>query len=433
MPHGDRVARGGRSHWRALVSAVVLLRIWHVAQSRVSAWPARRQWVVYLAFACVSVAARLWAQTNARNYDFDSYRIVSETVLNHGNPYETGRYNYGPVWFLIISGIRFVAENPDRFRLMIAIFLAAVDLGIGYVLMRRGYLLAGCLVLVAPVAVAISGQHQQFDNVAVLSALVGVGFVPTNSSSRLSRADAAVVLLLGFSLMSKHLFIIFPYWLAIQQRSVARALVYLTVPPAIFVASLAPFWIVNSQAVTDHVLKYQSFNNAPLLTAVLPDGLAHALADTRLATLLFLVAMCVLGMVFRRVPPFENALVYTISLVVFSSAMTDQYLAIPVAGVAVFLNIGFLLWIVLASAYLLGNPETFDWAPLVQFHSFLSGEGIHDYQRLVVPLFAGWVIMTAWLRGLGKSVELPFAPLADARSAELSTKRASHDGGRGAA
>lgn len=377
-----------------VLTEAVFFAFWQRAQSRMSRWSVRRQWFLLILFIALGIVGRLWAQTGARNFDFDSWVVVSSHLLDRGIPHDTGRYNYGPIWASVLVPLRLIAEDPDSFRIAIAVFLTLVDIAIAIVLMRRGYLLAACVLLIAPVSIAISGQHQQFDNLAVLFALVAVLFVPRDKFAQIGRSDFMVVALLALSLMTKHLFILFPLWLALQQRSLRRALLYLIVPPVIFLLSFVPLLMLNHQPVIDYVFKYRSSHNTPMLNAFLPDSVATFMGGGAGAVGVFLAILALLGFMFRRLTPFESALVYTISLVVFTSAVTDQYLAIAVAGAAVFMNLGFLYWFVLASAFLVGREETLNWPVFNVIRRSLEEGG---YQELFAPIFMGWVIMSIWL------------------------------------
>jgi len=399
MTNTSSQAHGTPSRASQFVDWCVYFSFWSTAQSRVAQWSRSRQLVLFSIFASIGIAARMWAELQYRNYDFDSYVIVSDAVLAHSNPYESGRYNYGPVWFLVLAGLRSLAENPDRFRLAIAMVLMVADVGIAFVLMHRRYLPAGCLLLVSPVSIAISGQHQQFDNVAILLALLAVLFIPKDPLSRLNRSDVAVVALLALSLATKHVFIVLPVWLAIQQRSRPRALTYLVAPALAFGLSFVPFLVMNAESVKVNVLGYRSSDNAPFLTMLLPDSVAKALALHGLAVPIFLLLLATAGLLYRRQPAFETTLIYTVSVVVFSSAMADQYLAIAMVGAAVFMNVGFLAWLLLASTYLAGRESSMGVWGFTQLRPYLTPMDFAagTYVDLLVPLFVGWLLMTAWL------------------------------------
>ncbi|CAM8376021.1 hypothetical protein MCEMHM7_00896 [Candidatus Methylopumilus planktonicus] len=56
-----------------------------------------------LLFAAFGLGIRLFCASRGYNWDVDSYRVVADIVARGGNVYqETGRYNYGPIWFYIL-------------------------------------------------------------------------------------------------------------------------------------------------------------------------------------------------------------------------------------------------------------------------------------------------------------------------------------------
>ncbi len=50
------------------------------------------------------ITLRFVIMTLGHNFDFDSYCIVGELAASGKNIYaNTGRYNYGPVWFTLLG------------------------------------------------------------------------------------------------------------------------------------------------------------------------------------------------------------------------------------------------------------------------------------------------------------------------------------------
>jgi len=369
---------------------------------RLALWPRSRQWALFVVFGMGGVVARLWAAAHVSSYDFESYVVVSDVVITGGNPYETGRYKYGPVWFLLLAVVRLIAEEPEAFRLALVVLLTSADLLIAYLLMRKGYLAAAGLFLLSPITIAISGQHVQFDNVAVLFALLATLAVAKSSRGPLTRYDVLAVLLLGMSLSTKHIFIVFPLWLAMRQCSIRRAAFYGLGPLLFFLVTLLPSWLANGEALVESVFRYRSADNAPFLRAVLPDEVVWGLTNRGTAVFVFLGLLAIVGFAYRRLPAFESGLVYAITLVVLSTAVVDQYLPIPMSGVAVFLNLGFLYWLMLCSAHLLGNPETLNVPFFTELRTHVAPYSGTVFQDMLFPLLTGWILMNFALyrRGL---------------------------------
>ena len=83
----------------------------------------------------------------------------------------------------------------------------------------------------------------------------------------------------------------------------------------------------------DEVLLHGSGANSPLVLTLVPHQLAPWVLENRLALLLSLVFLIPVGLLFRRLPPFEMALVYTVAALLFAWGVANQYLLIPVAAV----------------------------------------------------------------------------------------------------
>ena len=394
---GVKPTRSGVINWACILEQLVFFRFWVNLQTRIAGWSPSRQWWVFLGFGASGLASRLWAQSHDPSYDFDSYVVVSDVILEGGNPYETGRYKYGPVWFILLTLMRQIAEDPEAFRFTIVILLTVTDLLIAYLLMRKGYLPAACLFLLSPITIAITGQHVQFDNLAVLLALLATLASSRSLLGPLTRFDFLSVFLLGMSLSTKHIFIVFPIWLAMRQASLRRAVFYAMGPLVFFLLTLAPSWMLNGEAVIENVFRYRSAENAPFLKAVLPDEVVWGLTNRGTAVFLFLGLLALVGFAYRRQRAFESGLIYSITLVLFSTAVVDQYLPIPMAGVAVFFNIGFFYWLFLCSAHLFGNPDTLNVPIFTDLRTHVAPYPDTVFQDMFVPLLVGWILMNFYL------------------------------------
>lgn len=369
---------------------------WKRINGQLTGLSPRLQWTILAVVSLCALLARLWAQTLPYNYDFNSYLEVSNQVLAGENPYETGKHNYGPIWFLVHSSVRFVAEDPEHFRAALALILSLIDIVIAVLLMKRGYLVAAVLFLLAPVGIAISGQHAQFDNFSMMFAL-GAALLFRRGSANIRSRDVTSVVLMGLSLSTKHGFLLLPFWFALMQGSWVRRILYAVTPYVIFGLTLLPFWVVNAAPIREYVLSYRSNTNAPAYYTLLPDELVWGSVNRGYVVLIFLAILLALGWWYRKLPAFEATLIYGISLVVFSTAVVDQYFAIPMAGISVFLNIGFLAWLVYVSIYLLGEPEDFN-LPIfdtLKLHVAPYQEG--TYRDQFIFIFVGWIIMNVWL------------------------------------
>ena len=317
-------------------------------------------WVA--AAAVIGIAARLLAAAQGHNYDVESYWIVSGIVDSGGNVYaETHRYNYGPAWFVILGALRQIAELFDdpfvALRYLVAALLTIADLAIAWMLATRFGRLTAVLVLLHPLAILITGYHSQFDNVAIAVGLAGVLLLERADRAETStpgdhRAWLSGVVVVGLSLVFKHLLVVLPLWLALRQRSLVRAGIVLVLPLAMLLGSFLPFVAEGWEGISANVIGYRSAANEPFHAYLLP----HLVGRHVSPTMLFGGVLLILGWWWRRRPPVEQLLLYTVVVTIFTPGMYTQYLAIPVAATVAFMNAGYLVYVVIGTLFLLASP-----------------------------------------------------------------------------
>jgi hypothetical protein len=207
-------------------------------------WETARRWGWLPVVLAVGLTARFWAGTCGHNYDLGSYWVVVDLVEHGQNVYAgTNRYNYGPVWFHLLHLFDWLAGgNSAGFRFLIIGFLSAADALIAWILWRKFGRLVAAWFFLNPVSIMITGYGNQFDNVAILLGLWAVLLLGDDFEGPIDRRKFAGLVVLGLSLMTKHVFFAFPFWLAVRQRGLWQKGVVLLVPVAVFLAGFAPYW-----------------------------------------------------------------------------------------------------------------------------------------------------------------------------------------------
>ena len=319
---------------------------------------------------------------------------VSAAVLDGQDPYDTYGYNYPPPWLLTLTAFRALSGSEQSFRLLISILLLAADIAIVFLLTKRGYLLAACLFFLSPITVAISGQHQQVEGIAVALALAGALVLTDSSGERITKREWLGASLLGLSLAFKPVFLLLPLWFALQKAPLTVRLFRLLVPGLVFAAALATAFIAYpASTVVSKVLGHGGANNSPFVNAFVPQQIAPWFLENQGGKIVFLVLLVAAGVLFRRLPPFELALFYSITALVFSWAVANQYLATPMAAVAIYLNVGFLVWLLMSSLYLGGDPATLNIPGLNQIQPHVLLEWNQVMQDLFPWLLLGWILL----------------------------------------
>lgn len=385
--------------WTRFLDSFVFFTWWVRLSAKVQSMSTGSRWLllaIAMAFGC---AARLWAQTKPGNYDFHLWWLIGEAALNGQDPYALHRYNYPPLWLGIVTAFHWLTSDVITFRLLLSLLLCAVDIGIALILARKGYLLAAIVFLLSPITIAISGQHQQVDGVATLAAFLAMALAGKSARGRLSGLDWGAAVLLGISLGFKPVYLILPIWFLFRPGPWSRRLVYALVPYAIFGAALVVAFQLSSPSVVLHyVLGHGGANNSPMLWNLLPDQVVPGLLAHGFGKIAFIIPLIAVGWLFRKLPPLEMALAYSVSALLFSWAVANQYLAIPMAAVAVFLNIGFLAWLGLGSIYLGGATDVLNLPILRVIQPNLLLEYDIVFRDMWPWLLIGWVLMIVGLR-----------------------------------
>lgn len=321
---------------------------------------------VIIGLLLLGITARFSLVWRGYNFDFESWLIIGDIVKNGQNVYaETWRYPYGPVWATMLGGLRhlsFMFEQPDlAFRYLIIAVLTVADIGIWALLKKYfGYIVAFAFFL-CPASIIITGFHNQIDAMAVLFALTGTA-IYGKQTRKITRRNVIGLLMIGVSLATKHLFFMFPLWLAIRQKGWKQKITIVVIPVLFFLLSFAPFWGGAAENITNNVFLYKSFNNAPFWYMLVPRFLQNILSPA----ILFIGALLVFGFTTRKRPIIETTLVYTLVLVVFSSAIANQYLITVLPAIIVFYNHIFGVYIAYSTLLLAISPVGLHSAKLAQ-------------------------------------------------------------------
>ena len=322
----------------------------------------RRENICILGIVFLGIFLRFLMISYGHNYDFESYQAVGEIAGKLHNVYaNTSRYNYAPLFF-IIQGICFrlsryiTVDQALTYRFMLVGILVLTDLLIALFLYTEYSVKAALLFLFNPISIFITGFHNQFDNMALLSILLSSLFY--NTDEKINKKDFGFVALFSISLCLKHIMFIFPIWILLRKELPFRKkIMYAVVPPAIFLMSFVPFVIGNKvafQGMLNNVFLYRSANNAPLLGEIY-----HILnLDPSYWFIVFAAIMILMGIGARRMRFSNSCLFYLLCLVCFSSAIANQYLAIPIAALCVMSSgVGLISYSIIGIFYLAASKD----------------------------------------------------------------------------
>lgn len=312
--------------------------------------PERHRPSLYILFSLVCIlvtCARLWLSQRGVTFDFESYVIVSDLVRHGLNVYEhTERYNYGPLWSLLLAAFRTLAPDPVHFHLLLVLFLSTVDIIIALQLRPLGWR-ASYLFLLNPISLIVSGYYLQFDNVAI-----AIGIAAMKSHTLARRPAVVTGTLFALSLTMKHSLIFLPVCLVLYEPT-RRALTVAVVAYSGFLLSFVPY--VNERSFSPmmrNVFLYQSGKNPGLVKGVLEAQGVH-LGAVSYALVLLIGVLAILACIKDRAPLKVFAL-YCSAVFTLLPGMAAQYLVYPLLmWVQAPKNGYLLLYLVLGTATLL--------------------------------------------------------------------------------
>ncbi len=283
---------------------------------------------------------RIYISNLGYNFDFGSWQIVGNLVNQGKNVYqETTRYSYGPLWFLILGlfkKISLLFENDYfAFRCLIILTLTISDFLVSLLVSRFFGSLAFFFIFFNPILIYTSGFHNQFDTLAIFFGLLALITIEKK------REKIVGYLLLGLSLIIKHIFLFFPLWLIIRTKN-KKQFLYSLVPYLIFISSFLPF--INSKETFGAILNNVFLNKRDLLYPFLQN--------TSLTTpIILFIVLWIFGWVFKKEKIFYSGLYY---LLIFTGSLVNsgaQYLSIPLIGFLFFPLMG-LFYTLVAAFYL---------------------------------------------------------------------------------
>ena len=347
------------------------------------------QWTWAVVVLLLGITLRMLLPFRGYNYDIESWKIAADIMAHGGNVYgETGRYNYGPIWFYILHGLnQYIGSGFGEliaFRWKVAAFLTGVDVAIFLLLLRIYGVGVASLFFLNPISIIITGYHSQLDGLAVLLGLLAAWVLQRYQT----RAGWWCGLgILGLSLSTKHILFFFPIWVALKQEHWRNKLLAVLVPYGIFLVLFVPFWHGGSEGITNNVFLYRSFNNAPFWHVFTPQFLYTVVPPV----ILFFMTLFFLGLYWRTKAVLESMNLYLIAVVVFSSAVANQYLTIATPAIATQWNWGYGAFTAFTTLYLL-----VDWAGLHLglLQRTLHWQGQYGYFIAITFLFFGLLIHT---------------------------------------
>jgi hypothetical protein len=301
------------------------------------------------------------------NYDMNSYEIVTDILTRGGNVYaQTNRYNYSPLWFMILFGLKRIQLAFDiPFHFVVRTFLCCVDL-----------LTLACLILIArikklpvtrtaiffylsPVSFLVTGYHGQFENLAMLMVLTGI-FMYLWLTTRPVLRTVLLWLFATTGMIIKHN--TFYELIICLNSSMKRNWIKLSlfvISVAIFLSLFIPYWDMGRKGIIENVFGYSSLFGL--------YGVTSLFRQPQLKYL-FIAAMFVFPFFLKGRDIISQCLLGTLFFLSFTTGISIQYFILPVAIGVLRPSKCFFLYTLAASVFILGSGNTF-FVP--GFHLFM--------------------------------------------------------------
>jgi hypothetical protein len=310
--------------------------------------------ICVLASLFFGITARFSVSQRGYNFDFESYQLVVAADEQGLTPWQTNRYNYGPIWFYILEIFDWTSQETGvGFRHQIVLFLTFADICISFFVYKTRGTIFACLFFLNPISIIISGYHNQFDNFSIVLMCFAVSILETSRFDKFRQRDFLAIFLMGVSLATKHIFFLFIPWVALRQEKPIKKVIFLISPYLIFIVSLAPFVGSSWDAIFSNVILYRSEANRPFWNLI---GVELA-GDFVGVTSMFVIVMCIVGLMTKKVALLQTIYLYCLVLVAFSPAIMNQYLAIAAIGAIGLFNAGFVPYFVYSTYWLFKNEN----------------------------------------------------------------------------
>jgi len=330
---------------------------------------------LFILFVFVGFFLRVWICQFGSNMDFALWQANLDLFKEGKSIYEFGNYAYATPWIYtlyildalsipILENTKFVQSIPGEFyRIKIVLFLSIIDFLIFYLLYKNYSLKIGLLFFLNPIIIIITGHHNQFSQFAILFGFLSVLLYEDKELKYRLFISAA---LLGVSIAIKHILIFFPIWWAFKEKKLINKILIVSIPYAIFILSFLPFLINDLAFIIDKLCCFGKRTDGPFW-GMFGSKIIHMYLD--LQTLYSLILLG-LGIILVEKKLRESFYFYLMALVIFSSMMYTQYLAIPIIAIAIYWNWKYLIYTLLTFAVFLVDGdqlkieylrEIFDW------------------------------------------------------------------------
>ena len=339
--------------------------------------------IIFFSVILIGAVLRILIAQRGHSIDMEHWRFLTDHKKFNGPLWEFGSNMYAPIWvhvLYILDKIYFFSFNEfDSLKWKIVIFLTLVDFLIFYLLFKQYTLKIAALFFLNPISIFLTGFHNGFENFAIL-----MGFVAVLCYSKIKNnfGFSLCIILLGVSIATKHILFLFPFWLAIKEKTLLRKFLMASIPLAIFLLSFSPWWSEESDSILRYVFSYNSINNGIAWSLFTPQFFNSYIGYKNL----FIIALVVAGFVFEKKNKLDTFYLYLLTFFLCSSSTANQYFAIPVIAMAIYFSHYFLIFSIVAFIFFLTDHAGLNSTELVNFFQYTRNQ-TDFYYKIMMGIF----------------------------------------------
>ena len=355
---------------------------------------------LWLAAAFVGTLARVVIARFGHNEDFYNW-TWNATLLRDGGSVYSGDvpYGYGPFWMFVLRFADLIQsifpENRKIFRLVIILILTFADLLIAAIIARKFSQYAGLLFFLNPISIIITGYHNQFDNIAILAALVAVLYFDSEPSESKSRNLYLGLALIGLSLAVKQILLFFPVWLFFRNGTFKQRITRGAVPYVVYIACFIPWAtsIARIEIIFEEVFLQRRgrpgvIRNLGGATYVEPTfDLNYGRMGFYLSYLIWVIGIFAFGWIMRNRSLIHSLIVYLLLMVGLAPAYSQQQLILPLIALFVYATIELKVFYLLTLLFMIQNSDELGYEFLFP-HFFRLNGTIYAWLQVLLLIFA---------------------------------------------
>ena len=356
----------------------------------------------YLWFVAVFIGtlARIVIARLGHNEDFYNWTWNATEMRGGGSVYSGNvPYGYGPFWMFVLQFADLIQsifpENRKIFRLVIILVLTLADLLIAAIIARKFSHYAALLFFLNPVSIILTGYHNQFDNIAIVAALIAVLQFNSGESKSSSKNFYLGLVLIGFSLAVKQILLFFPIWLFFRNGSFKQRVIRSAMPYVIYIACFIPW--ATSIARIETIVKdlYLMTRGRPGIVRNLGGStyieptfeINYGRIGFYLSYAVWIIGILAFGWIMRNRTLLHSLIVYLLLMVGLAPAYSQQQLILPMLAVLVYATIELRIFYLLTLLFMIQNSDELGYEFFFP-HFFRLNGTIYAWLQVLLVIFA---------------------------------------------